>query len=216
MLQQIIAQLLFFIVRFINFTYRYEWVNLSNREKAIQQHPQGSYIYACWHQNLIGTIFSHIGQKYTMIVSDSKDGELVAITCKKLGHSPVRGSSTRGGKKAMIEIIKKLKSGLPGAISVDGPKGPALVVKPGIVEIARLADCPIIPISAYPVQYWSFKKSWDQFRLPKPFTKIYLVIAEPIYVSKEITKDNFDKICLEIAIALIKGEEIAKAKIIIR
>lgn len=213
MLQKIIAQILYFFIRLLHFSYRYEWVDVENKQKAILSNEKGVYVYAVWHQNFIGSTFVHIGQKFTMIVSGSKDGELVATACKKMGYSPVRGSSTRGGKEAMFEMVKKIKSGLPGAITVDGPKGPVHVVKPGIVEIARLAKCPILPLSSYPVNYWSFEKSWDKFRVPKPFTKIYLVLGAPIYVAENISEVEFEKIRLDIADAINRGEEKAKSKI---
>jgi len=213
MLNKIIAQLLYFFIRLLNFTYRYEWVDKDNRLKAAASNPNGVYLYAVWHQNFIGATFVHIGEKFTMIVSGSKDGELVAVACKKMGFSPVRGSSTRGGKEAMFEMIKKLNSGLPGAITVDGPKGPPHVVKPGIVEIARLAHCPVLPLIAYPEKFWFFEKSWDQFRVPKPFTKILIVIGEPINVPENITESEFEDIRLLIANALNKGEEKAKLKL---
>jgi lysophospholipid acyltransferase (LPLAT)-like uncharacterized protein len=148
-----------------------------------------------------------------MIVSGSKDGQLVATACQKMGFSPVRGSSTRGGKEAMFEMVKKIKSGLPGAITVDGPKGPVHVVKPGIVEIARLAKCPILPLSSYPVNYWSFEKSWDKFRVPKPFSKIFLVLGEPIYVPENISETEFEKIRIDVANAINLGEEKAKSRL---
>lgn len=213
MLQKIIAQILYFFIRLLHFSYRYEWVDVENKQKAILSNEKGVYVYAVWHQNFIGSTFVHIGQKFTMIVSGSKDGELVATACKKMGYSPVRGSSTRGGKEAMFEMVKKIKSGLPGAITVDGPKGPVHVVKPGIVEIARLAKCPILPLSSYPVNYWSFEKSWDKFRVPKPFTKIYLVLGEPIFVPENISEEDFEQVRIEIANAINKGEEKAKSKI---
>lgn len=212
MIQKMIAQLLYFIIRLLHFSYRYEWVDTENKVKAISSNEKGVYIYAVWHQNFIGSTFVHIGQKYTMIVSGSKDGELVATACKKMGYSPVRGSSTRGGKEAMFEMVKKIKSGIPGAITVDGPKGPVHVVKPGIVEIARLAKCPILPLSSYPVSYWSFEKSWDKFRVPKPFSKIFLVIGEPIFVPENITDEQFEQIRLDVAAAINRGEEKAKSK----
>ncbi len=211
MLQKIIAQLLYSVIRLLHFSYRYEWIDQKNKDQAVASNEKGVYVYAVWHQNFIGSTFVHIGQKFTMIVSGSKDGELVATACKKMGYSPVRGSSTRGGKEAMFEMVKKIKNGFPGAITVDGPKGPVHVVKPGIVEIARLAKCPILPLSSYPVKYWSFEKSWDKFRVPKPFTKIYLVVGEPIFVPENISETEFEKIRVDIANAINLGEDKAKS-----
>ncbi|MDD4976312.1 MAG: lysophospholipid acyltransferase family protein [Bacteriovorax sp.] len=212
MLTKFIAQLIYYCIRLLNLTYRYEFLGLDNKQKAQAGHPQKTFAYALWHQNLIGAIFSHIGEHFTMVISDSKDGELVAVTCKKFGHHPARGSSTRGGKKAMIEIVKNMKKGFPGALTVDGPKGPAHIVKPGIIEIARLSHCAILPLSPYAEKYWVFKKSWDQFRIPKPFTKIIVVIGEPIYIGEETTRDHFDDIAKLVGQKIELGEEIAKAQ----
>lgn len=210
---KIIAQIVYFLIRLLNFTYRYEFVGLEHKKNAKEKHPQKTFIYAIWHQNLIGGIFSHIGEQFTMVVSGSKDGELVAVTCEKFGHRPARGSSTRGGKQAMLQIIEHMKNGFPGAITVDGPKGPAHVVKPGIIEIARICQCAILPMSPYPSRFWAFKKSWDQFRIPKPFSKIIVVIGEPIMISNDVTREQFEEIAKFVGKKIELGEEIAKARI---
>ncbi len=203
---KIISQLVYYFIRMVNFTYRYEYVGLENKEYARSRHPLRTFVFAVWHQNLISAILAHGDEKYTMIVSESKDGELVAVTCQKLGHGPARGSSTRGGKKALIEIVKKIKSGITGAITVDGPKGPAHVVKPGVIEIARLAECAVVPMSTYPLKFWTLKKSWDQFRVPKPFTKIVVVIGEPVFCGEHVTREQFDQVALDVASRLQQCE----------
>lgn len=214
MLQKMIAQLIYFFIRLLNFTYRYEFIGLENKQNARSQSIHKTYAYALWHQNLIGAIFSHIGEHFTMVISESKDGELVAVTCEKFGHLPARGSSTRGGKKAMIEIVKNMKKGYPGAITVDGPKGPPHKVKPGIIEIARLCQCAILPLSPYAEKAWVTTKSWDQFRIPKPFTKIVVVIGEPLFVRDDISRVQFEAIAETLAERISLGEEVAKKHLI--
>lgn len=208
---KILAQLIYFFVRILNFTYRYEFIGLDHKKAAKATLPNKTFVYALWHQNLVGSIFSHIGEQFTMVISESHDGELVAVTCEKFGHIPCRGSSTRGGKKALIEIVKTVKLGIPGALSVDGPKGPPKVVKLGIIEIARLANCPILPLSPYAKSFWTFDKSWDQFRIPKPFTKIVVVIGSPIFVDSSVEREQFDSIANQVGVAINRGEEIAKS-----
>ena len=207
----ILAQLIYLFIRILNFTYRYEFVGLDYKKRAKETLPNKTFVYALWHQNLVGSIFSHIGEQFTMVISESKDGELVAVTCEKFGHLPARGSSTRGGKKALIEIVKNVKRGVPGALSVDGPKGPAKIVKPGVIEIARLAECPILPLSPYAKSFWTFEKSWDQFRVPKPFTKIVIVIGEPIYVDRSVEKEKYEELAHLVGEAINRGEEVAKS-----
>lgn len=210
MLTKIIAQILYYLIRILNLTYRYEFIGLENKQKAKDLSPHKTFAYALWHQNLIGAIFSHIGEHFTMVISESKDGELVAVTCEKFGHRPARGSSTRGGKKALIEIVKNMKKGFPGALSVDGPKGPPHVVKAGVIEIARLCHSAIVPLSPYAQSAWVTKKSWDQFRIPKPFTKIVVVIGEPIMIDEHASREQFEDIAKLVAEKIELGEEIAK------
>ena len=211
MMTKILAQIIYWFIRILNFTYRYEFIGLENKSKAKATNEYKTFIYALWHQNLIGSIFSHIGEKFTMVISESKDGELVAVTCEKFGHRPARGSSTRGGKRALVEMVRNMKAGYYGAISVDGPKGPPHVVKLGIIEIAKLCNCPIVPLSPYPEKAWITEKSWDQFRIPKPFSKIVIVIGEPIFITDETPKEQYEEIAMLIAEKVELGEEIAKA-----
>lgn len=210
MMTQILAHILNIIIRMLNFTYRYQFVGLDNKARAIESNPAKTFVYSVWHNNLVATILGHIGQPFTMVISESKDGELVAVTCEKFGYKPSRGSSTRGGKKALLEIIKNVKAGRFGAMAVDGPKGPVYEVKPGVVEIARQCGCPILPTSSYANSMWVFEKSWDKFRLPKPFSKVVLVIGEPIFVPAEITREEFESIQKLVAQKMFEGEEIAK------
>ena len=208
---QIFAHILNILVRLLNFTYRYQFVGLENKTRAIESNPNKTFVYSVWHNNLVALILSHIGQPFTMVISESKDGELVAVTCEKFGYKPSRGSSTRGGKKALIEIIKNVRAGLYGAMAVDGPKGPVYEVKPGIIEIARQCGCPILPTSSYSNSMWVFEKSWDKFRLPKPFSKIIIVIGEPIFVAPNVSREEFQDIQKIVAQKMFEGEEIAKS-----
>ena len=202
MITQIIALIIYCIARLFYVSYRYRFVNADSLEEIKSKSPGRSYIYAVWHQNILGSILSQIGNSHVVIVSASKDGELVAVTLEKLGNLTARGSSRKGGKKAMLEMIHKMQDGTPAAISVDGPKGPPREVKFGIIELAKITGLPIIPLIVYPEKFWSFKKSWDQFRVPKPFTRIIVRVADPIYVDKETPRDNFPQICQQLKSSL--------------
>lgn len=196
-MNKILASIIYYFVRLLNATYRYRFTGLENRQKAIDDSPNNSYIYGIWHQNLTGGMLSqfHTKDKHSGIVSASKDGDLATYTFEKLGNVAARGSSTRGGEAALLDMIRLVKSGIPGAITVDGPKGPAHFVKKGIVEIARQTGSPILPFIAIPQNYWCFEKSWDKFKLPKPFSKIYIHYGKPIFVDEKEGQDNFQKYC---------------------
>ena len=181
-------------VRVIHLTYRFEFVGLQNIALA-KKLGHGSYLLAIWHQNLLGGILAQTGTRHVVIISRSKSGDGVGLLCEKLGHRVIRGSSKRdgvdkGGRQAKDEIIQVLRSGMPGAITVDGPTGPAHVIKPGIIEMARLAGVPIVPYLPVAQRCWQFK-TWDRFRFPKPFTRIVIHYGTPVSVSAEATFEDF-------------------------
>ncbi len=178
---------MYLIVRIFDLTYRYRFHNNEMLERAGALSSKGNYLLAIWHQNLFQGILAQTGKRHVVIVSKSKDAEPVAFTCSNLGHQVARGSSRakdgrdKGGRAAMEEMTSYLKEGLPGAVTVDGPKGPAKKVKPGIIKMAQEAGIPIVPYAPYGRRYWEFN-SWDKFRLPKPFTTIDVYYGEPVEV----------------------------------
>ncbi len=122
-----------------------------------------------------------------MIVSKSKDAEPVAYTCQRLGHKTALGSSRKGnvdkgGAAAKAEMIELLKMGYPGAVTVDGPRGPALKVKRGIIEMAKESGAMIVPYTIKAQRKITFN-SWDNFQLPLPFTRIKVFYGRPVDVS---------------------------------
>ena len=130
------------------------------------------------------------------MVSNSQDGEIVSRAANAVGVETVRGSQNRGGAKASLELIKRIKEeGLNGALTIDGPRGPNRVVKKGIIEIARMAAVPIVP-----AVYWSPEKrflqfnSWDKFRFPLIGTKLVMIFGDPIPVKENPTDEEIEAI----------------------
>jgi lysophospholipid acyltransferase (LPLAT)-like uncharacterized protein len=165
-----------------------------------------SYILAIWHQNLFAGILAQTGRSHVVMISRSRDGDAVATLCQRLGHHVARGSSNKkgvdkGGRVAKNELVDMLQQGLPGALTVDGPRGPARVVKPGIVEIARVTGLPIVPYLALATRYWTFP-SWDAFRLPKPFSHVDVRYGAPLYVPPDTAFEAFDEVQQRIAAAI--------------
>lgn len=188
MLKSVAMWLGYGLVRLLAMTYRF---------RSGPAAPAGSegYILATWHQNLFAGILAQSGRPHVVIISRSRDGDPVSFVCQKLGHQVARGSSKKGsadkgGKQAKDEMIEILKRGVPGAVTVDGPSGPVHEVKPGIVEMARLAGVPIVPYAPIPRRYWAFR-SWDAFRLPKPFSRIDVCYGAPLHVPLETGFEGF-------------------------
>lgn len=203
MFSSLLSRALFGIIRLLALTYRFRCPQGSRQTAA---DAQGGYLLAIWHQNLFAGILAQSGRPHCVMVSRSRDGEWVSDICGKLGHQVMRGSSRRGetdkgGKQAKDEMIEALRNGVPGAITVDGPKGPAHEVKPGIVDMARVSGLSIIPYLPLPHRYWSFP-SWDAFRLPKPFTRIDIHYGAPIAVPYQTDAAAFATCQQQVAAAL--------------
>ena len=177
------ADLTFFaMIRIIGKTIRYEvegWENFEAIEKAGKL-P----IYSFWHNRIFSGTYFFRNRGIVVITSQSKDGEYIARFIQRLGFGAVRGSSTRGGVGALVEMIRLMRSGLAMAFSVDGPKGPRYVAKTGAVLLAKKTGNPMMPFVVENKNYWTVK-SWDRLQIPKPFTPVMVVIGRPIYVSPD-------------------------------
>ena len=200
----ILSSLIYLVTRLFHMTYRYRFEN--NQILQDLKSKKQNFIFAIWHQNLFAGILAQTGLQHIVIVSKSKDAEPVAFTCKLLGHLVVRGSSRKGnvdknGQAAKEEMIECLKKGHPGAVTVDGPKGPVFKVKPGIIDMALKSKAMLVPYIVAPMSYWQFK-SWDHFKLPKPFSKILVSYGEPIKVNE--SNETFDEDILKLENALNK------------
>ncbi len=194
--------LIYGLVRVFQLTYRYRYVG--NDKLISLAKKKQNYIFAIWHQNLFGGILAQTGLPHIVIISKSKDATLVAYTCKKLGHLVVRGSSKKagvdkGGAVAKDEMIEHLKLGRPGAVTVDGPKGPAFKVKPGIIDMAKKSQAVLVPYAVVSNSFWQFN-SWDNFQLPKPFAKLIVAYGDPLQIPTDCNEYDKNLITLEISL----------------
>jgi len=133
------------------------------------------------------------------LVSRSPDGELIARALKKLGYGVIRGSSSKGGSKAILEILNRLSQGEQIAITPDGPRGPGYRVKEGVSIIAQKSGSRIIPAVVTFAKPTIRLKSWDSFIIPLPFAKIHIEIKEPLQFGSE---DSRADICRKIEDAM--------------
>lgn len=208
----LLQNVLWFIVRTLISTYKTEVRGTEHRQKAHALNSRGSYIFVMWHEQVIACMNGHRNtEPYLALASRSKDGDYAAFVAKKMGFTPVRGSSNKkrqdkGGKEAMALYVEKLKEGLCGGLTVDGPKGPRHKCKPGAVIMAKLTGAPILPVVAVANRYWEFN-SWDKFKIPKPFAKIIMCYGEPIQVEADASEERIAQVCEEVNQSLIKLTE---------
>lgn len=149
-------------------------------------------ILALWHGEIFPvTSFGYTKSSHLVtFVSQSKDGEVIARVIERLGHATVRGSSSRGGVKALLQAKRIMqKENRMAVFTVDGPRGPRHKVKDGVIFLAQRAKAKIVPLRAFPERMKVFDKSWDNFVLPYPFSKCPIYIGEPM----DVTTEKLDK-----------------------
>ena len=144
------------------------------------------YCFAVWHENLFMMIASMRGVSFATMASNNHDGSIIDYVIRKLGFYTSRGSVNKGGVSGIAQLAELMQSRhCHSALAVDGPRGPRQQAKAGIFKVAQDADTHIIPIFFIASRYWEFK-SWDRFKLPKPFAKIYVDIGSPLIPPAEI------------------------------
>jgi lysophospholipid acyltransferase (LPLAT)-like uncharacterized protein len=151
--------------------------------------PGKNLIYACFHQDDLSCLPYWGGMNITILISQSKDGQILASASEFLGYLTVRGSSHRGGVAGLLAGMRKVQEGYSMTIAVDGPKGPIYKVKEGITAVSEKSKRPIVPVRGYPKKKIVFKKSWNKATLPLPFTRIDLKVGKiKFYTTSELER----------------------------
>ena len=209
-LKKVFQQFVYLFIRLVYTTYRVKFSGLENLEKAKLISPNTGTIFALWHEHLISGILGLKNFQPIAVVSSSKDGDLIAHTMEKIGFGIARGSSTRGGAQALLKTIKGLKNNRTIVLTVDGPKGPRNISKPGALSLSKKTNAPIIPLTPVTTRPLIFKKSWDQCKFPLPFSKIIVRFGDIIQVPPESKTEAIQKYQKELNHFLLKNETVAR------
>lgn len=174
------------VIRFIGVTMRFE---LEDRSGATRGELDDVFLFAFWHNRILMMPWFYIKvfpkRKLSVMISRSKDGQLITEVANQFGVDGARGSSSKKGVTAFIELVHYLKKEARDvAMTPDGPRGPMYSIQPGILQLARLGRLPIIPVSCEYSSYWE-AKSWDRFQVPKPFCSCKLILHEPVRVPEK-------------------------------
>ena len=173
-------------------TLRYE---IDDRIGVVGKPVKENYIGALWHNRLL--IFPFVLRRFlrnrrgAALISASRDGDLLADAIKRFGFDVVRGSSSRLGASAILQLTDVLASGRDVVITPDGPRGPAYELGPGIIFLAQKSGAPVVPMNMEYSSCWRLK-SWDRFILPRPFAKIRVIVGQSYHVRSANTPDEFD------------------------
>jgi len=167
------------LIRLLIGSLRMKMIDRKYALKAKEEY--GTVIYAFWHNRQLILAYAHRNEQAHILISQHKDGEYIALATKGLGYGAVRGSSTRGGLKAMRKLIKIVEK-YDVAFTPDGPRGPKEQLQNGVIYLALISKKPIIPISCSARKKWILN-SWDNFIIPKPFTQAKIIYGKPIFVN---------------------------------
>lgn len=167
------------LIRALASTWRYRVIN--GEVVAAHRAEEKPIILALWHGQMLVPLWHHRGQDIGILISEHRDGEIIAQIAESLRLRTVRGSTSRGGGRALIGLVRALAEGHDVAITPDGPRGPAGSFAPGALVAAQRSGAPIIAIGVHAPRAWRLR-SWDRFLIPKPFSRVHIAYSEPAYV----------------------------------
>ena len=148
---------------------------------ARRAQPGAGTVVAIWHGQMLPLTAHHRDLGVSVLISEHRDGEIIARVTRAFGFRTVRGSTSRGGSRALLELVSVLRRGEDIAVTPDGPRGPRHTFAPGALVAANRAGVPVVGVVAHVDRAWRLG-SWDRFEIPKPFARITVAYSEPTYV----------------------------------
>lgn len=178
------------IIRALAATWRYRIINDAglNAERAARR----PVIFSLWHGQMLPMLYHHRDEGVAILISEHRDGEMIARVAAALGYHTVRGSTTRGAGRALLGLVRTLNEGRDVAVTPDGPRGPAKSYAAGALIASQRTGAAIIPIAVVPRSTWRLR-SWDGFMIPKPFTRIIVAYGDPARVETEDLRGAADE-----------------------
>jgi lysophospholipid acyltransferase (LPLAT)-like uncharacterized protein len=138
-------------------------------------------IMAFWHGRILPATYYFRRRGIVVITSENFDGEWIAGIIERFGYGTARGSTSRGGGKALLQLTRDLAAGKPAGFTVDGPRGPAEIAQPGAVWLAKATGHPVLPFHLEADRHWTLD-SWDRTQIPKPYATVAISMGEPFDV----------------------------------
>jgi lysophospholipid acyltransferase (LPLAT)-like uncharacterized protein len=139
-------------------------------------------IITLWHGQMLPLLYQHRGEQVGILISEHRDGEIIARIAMALGHRTVRGSTTRGAGRALLSLVRQVEGGRDIAVTPDGPRGPAKSFAPGALIVAQRTGAAIVPATVVAKSAWRLG-SWDRFMIPRPFARVIISYGAPAHVS---------------------------------
>jgi lysophospholipid acyltransferase (LPLAT)-like uncharacterized protein len=188
---KLIAILGYRLVATLGCTLRWKTEGLEHLDRVVASGRQP--VMAFWHGRILPATYFFRRRGIVVITSENFDGEWIAGIIERFGYGTARGSTSRGARKALLQLTREMAAGKPAGFTVDGPRGPARVAQPGAVWLAKATGNPVRPFHLEATRHWTLN-SWDRTQIPKPFATVALIVGEPFDVASES-----DDAALEIA-----------------
>lgn len=168
-------------------TLRITW-DLPESVRALER-DRIPFIYTFWHGHILPLSYTHRDKGFVVLVSRHGDGEIISQILHRLGYGTVRGSTTRGGLRALLHMARFGREGHPLSVTPDGPRGPRRKLQPGVLVIAQQSGVPIVPIASG-ARSCTYLKGWDRFEIPHPFSRVLVKISEPIHIPASVSQES--------------------------
>ena len=184
-----LAAILAFIFKLVSWTYRLRVVDMGGWYEGRQPWP---VVFSLWHNRILFIsclVKRNLLERSCVLISASRDGEYISTFIRFFGLGVVRGSSSRNGLHALLELNRKLKEEVSVVLTIDGPRGPKYTVHSGAVALAQKNHAPVVPVSVNADHYWQ-AKSWDNTQIPVPFSKVTLVFGHPFFLPENTTLEE--------------------------
>jgi lysophospholipid acyltransferase (LPLAT)-like uncharacterized protein len=149
-------------------------------------------VMAFWHGRILPATYYFRRRGIVVITSENFDGEWIAGIIERFGYGTARGSTSRGGRKALLQLTRDLAAGKPAGFTLDGPSGPARVAQPGAVWLAKATGNPVLPFHLEASRAWTLN-SWDRTQIPKPFATVAIAMGEPFQVAADAGDDALER-----------------------
>jgi lysophospholipid acyltransferase (LPLAT)-like uncharacterized protein len=190
-------------------TLRYEVLGWQHIERVHSQNRR--CVYSFWHQTIFLAMWWWRHRGVVAMTSGNFDGQILGSALQRLGFDTTFGSSSRGGLRGLAVLAARLQQSHDVAFAADGPRGPRHLAKPGPVILARRSGCPIVGFHLFAEHAHVFEKAWDLFQLPRPFSRVVLVIGPPIEVPDETGRDAVERKQADLQRSLERARETAES-----
>lgn len=177
-------------IRVLSLTWR---ITVVGREELEHQRASGrSSIVTFWHGQILAHAVAHRPPS-SVLISDHRDGEIIAQIVRGYGMKIIRGSTSKGGARALLQLARELRSGVDIVITPDGPRGPRHSFALGALMLAQRTGAPLVMMGSHASRLWRLK-TWDQFEVPKPFARVTVIYSSPIYIAAGDSRDVSDQV----------------------